>query len=76
MVLHVQKVESARSLPSQLEPHKRYVSNHLTHVQIEVIKTKFQVIKNCRESLEGLVSDMNEGFSIIFYYYFILYNQV
>jgi len=56
MEVHVQKIESARTLPNQLEPHKHHVSDHLPHVQLEVIRTKFQVIRNCREVLEGLVS--------------------
>lgn len=33
-----------------------HVSNHLPHMQTKVIRTKFQVIRNCGEILEWLVS--------------------
>jgi len=67
--LHVQKAESARFLPSQLVPCRHHISNHLPQVLTKVIRTKFQVINNCREILGGLVStdtiDIFKHFNIL-----------
>ena len=39
--VHVQKAESARLWPSQMVPRHGHISNHVPHMQSEVIKTKF-----------------------------------
>jgi len=54
--LQVQNVESARSCPTQMAPHHSHINNHVPRKHLDVIRTKFQVINNCREILGGLVS--------------------
>jgi len=50
------RTKSTISLPNQLVPRHCHISNHLPHGHLDVIRTKIQVIKICKEILRGLVS--------------------
>jgi len=44
------------SVPNQILPHHRNATNYVPHKQSNEIRTKTQMINNCKEEIGGLVS--------------------